>query len=92
MNVEMTPEVGFIGDPRVIYATGHIGHGVSASHLTGRLIADLLAGEKTELSEFWIVNRKAVPWPGEPFSYLGMQGIRWALRAWDRVEERGLRR
>jgi glycine/D-amino acid oxidase-like deaminating enzyme len=92
VNLEMTPEVGFIGDSRVIYATGYIGHGVSASHLTGRLIADLLAGEKTGLSDFWIVNRKAVPWPGEPFSYLGKAGVRFALRAWDGLEERGLRR
>ncbi len=92
VNLEMTPEVGFIGDSRVIYATGYIGHGVSASHLMGRLIADLLAGDKTELSDFWVVDRKALPWPAEPFSYLGKTGMRWALRAWDRVEERGLRR
>ena len=92
VNLEMTPEIGFIGDERVIYATGYIGHGLSASHLAGRLIADLLAGEQTELTDFWIVNRKAIPWPGEPFSYLGKAGVRLALRAWDRWEERGLRR
>ncbi|MDJ0847067.1 MAG: FAD-binding oxidoreductase [Myxococcota bacterium] len=92
VNFDMTPEVGFIGDARVIYATGYIGHGVSASHLTGRLLADLLAGEQSELTDFWIVNRKATPWPSEPFSYLGKAGVRWALRAWDRLEERGLGR
>ena len=87
----MSPEVGFIGDERVVYATGYIGHGVSTSHLNGRLIADLLAGERTELTDFWIVNRKAIPWPGEPLSYLGKKLVRTALRTWDRVEERGLR-
>ena len=31
-----------IGDERVIFSTGCIGHGVSLTHLNGRLIADLL--------------------------------------------------
>lgn len=91
VNFDMSPEVGFIGDERIVYATGYIGHGVSMSHLNGRLIADLLAGERTELTDFWIVNRKAIPWPGEPLSYLGKMLVRSALRAWDLIEERGLR-
>jgi glycine/D-amino acid oxidase-like deaminating enzyme len=92
VNLDMTPEVGFVGDERVIYATGYIGHGVSLSHLNGRLIADLLAGEQTELTDFWVVNRKAIPWPGEPLSFLGKKLVRGVLRAWDLVEERGLQR
>jgi glycine/D-amino acid oxidase-like deaminating enzyme len=91
VNFDMAPEVGFIGDERVVYATGYIGHGVSLSHLNGRLIADLLAGERTELTDFWIVNRKAIPWPGEPLSCLGKKLVRSVLRTWDLVEERGLR-
>jgi glycine/D-amino acid oxidase-like deaminating enzyme len=90
VNLDMAPEVGFIGDQRVVYATGYIGHGVSLSHLNGRLIADLLAGERTELTDFWIVNRQAISWPGEPFSCLGKKMVRSVLRTWDRVEERGL--
>jgi glycine/D-amino acid oxidase-like deaminating enzyme len=92
VNLDLTPEVGFIGDERVVYATGYMGHGVSMSHLNGRLIAHLLAGERSELTDFWIVNRNAVPWPPEPLSFLTKQGVRWALRAWDGLEERGLRR
>jgi glycine/D-amino acid oxidase-like deaminating enzyme len=92
VNLDLTPEVGFLGDERVVYATGYMGHGVSMSHLNGRLIADLLSGERSELTDFWIVNRKAIPWPPEPLSFLAKQGIRWALRAWDGWEERGLRR
>ena len=84
--------MGFIGDERVVYATGYMGHGVSMSHLNGRLIADLLACERTDLTDFWIVNRKAIPWPPEPMSFLVKQGIRWVLRAWDGLEERGLPR
>jgi glycine/D-amino acid oxidase-like deaminating enzyme len=92
VNLDMVPEIGFIGDDRVIYATGYIGHGVSASHLNGRLVADLLSETRSDLTDFWIVDRKAVPWPGEPVSYLLKNMVRGALRIWDRVEERGLRR
>jgi glycine/D-amino acid oxidase-like deaminating enzyme len=90
VNVDMTPQIGFLGDHSVIFSMGCIGHGVSLSHLNGRLIADLLGERKTELSEFWIVNRKAIPWPPEPLSYIGRHVIRRGLQLWDWVEERGL--
>jgi glycine/D-amino acid oxidase-like deaminating enzyme len=90
VNVDMAPEIGCIGDERVIYATGCIGHGVSLTHLNGRLIADLLAGRKTDLTDFWIVNRKALPWPPEPLSFVGRHLIHQGLKIWDRLEERRL--
>jgi glycine/D-amino acid oxidase-like deaminating enzyme len=92
VNLDMTPEIGMLGDERVIYSTGCIGHGVSLTHLNGRLIADLLSGKKTELSDFWIVNRRAVPWPPEPLSFLGRQVLHKGLRLWDYLEERKIRR
>ncbi len=92
VNSDMTPEIGFLGDERVIYSTGCIGHGVSLTHLNGRLIADLLSGRKTELTDFWIVNRKAVRWLEEPFSFLGRHVILRGLRLWDYLEERKLSR
>jgi glycine/D-amino acid oxidase-like deaminating enzyme len=91
VNVDMTPEIGFIGDERVIFSTGCIGHGVSLTHLNGRLIADLLAGRQTDLTDFWIVNRKAVPWPPEPLSFIGRHVIHRGLQFWDYLEERKLR-
>jgi glycine/D-amino acid oxidase-like deaminating enzyme len=92
VNLDLTPEIGFLGDERVIFSTGCIGHGVSMTHLNGKLIADLLLGKRSELTDFWIVNRKAIPWPPEPFGFLGKQLIRGVLQAWDAVEERGLSR
>ncbi len=91
VNMDMTPEIGFLGDERIIYASGCIGHGVSLTHLNGRLIADLLNEDKTELTDFWIVDRKALALPGNALSYLGGKVIRHGLRAWDRWEERGLK-
>jgi len=48
-NFDMAPEIGFIGDPNIIYSTGCIGHGVSQTPLNGRLIADLISGIDSEL-------------------------------------------
>lgn len=92
VNMDMTPEIGFIDDERIIYASGCIGHGVSLTHLNGRTIADLLNGDKTELTDFWIVNRKAIILPGNTLSYLGAKTIRRTLQVWDWWEERGLKK
>lgn len=91
VNVDLTPEIGFIGDRRVIYCVGCIGHGVSLCHLHGRLIADLLGDKRTDLTDFWIVDRAAVPWPPEPLGTAGAVLIHRGLQAWDLCEEAGLR-
>ena len=46
---------------------------------------DLLGGERTELTELEMVRSKPVPFPPEPFAYLGMQATRWSL---DRADHR----
>lgn len=88
VNADMTPEIGYVGDERIICATGCIGHGVSMSHLNGRLVTDLLNGNKTELTDFWIVNRKAVRTPGKVIPFMATKAIRGSLRLADRVAER----
>ncbi len=92
VNLDLTPEIGFIGDERIIYSTGCLGHGVSLTQLNGRLIADLVQDKKTALSDFWIVNRKAIAFPPEPFAFLGQMAIQTGLNVWDSFEERSLRR
>lgn len=90
--VELTPLAGFLGDERLAYALGYVGHGVSISQYMGRLLADLIGGRDSDLSRFWIVDRRALPWPPRPIAWPLMQAIHLGLRAWDRFEERGLRR
>ncbi|PXX89543.1 FAD-dependent oxidoreductase [Marinobacter vulgaris] len=89
-NVDMTPEIGFIGDSNIIYATGCIGHGVSLTQLNGRLIADLVLGRETGLAKFWIVNRRAIPLPpGKMLRFAGIKFIEGVLNAVDWYEEGG---
>lgn len=92
-NIDMTPEIGFVGDHNIIYSTGCMGHGVSLTQLNGRLIADLVLEKDTELSRFWIVNRKALPMPpGNLLRYMGVKVIEGALKAVDFYEEGNLKK
>ncbi|MDZ4298164.1 MAG: FAD-binding oxidoreductase [Moraxellaceae bacterium] len=91
VNADMAPEISFIEDERIIYSGGCFGHGVSLSHLNGRTIADLLNNNKTELTDFWIVNRKCIPMPGDMLSFIGGQVARQALKVGDWWEERNLK-
>lgn len=92
VNIDLTPEIGFIGDERIVYLTGCQGHGVSLTQLGGRLIADLVQGRQSDLTDFWIVNRKAIPFPPEPLAYASQRLIAGVLRSVDRLEERTLDR
>ncbi len=90
VNLDMTPEIGFIGDQRIVYSTGCIGHGVSLTQLNGRTIADLVLENQTELTDFWIVNRKALAWPPGWAGDGVVRAISTGLKLWDALEEREL--
>lgn len=88
VNVDMTPEIGFLGDQNIIYAAGCIGHGVSLTQLNGRLIADLVLEKDTSLTRFWTVNRTAIPMPpGNLLRYAGAKMAEGVLKAVDYYEE-----
>lgn len=91
VTVDMVPEISFIDDERIIYSGGCFGHGVALTHLNGRTIADLLNGRKTELTDFWIVNRNSISMRSDTLTFLGGRAARGALKAWDWWEERKLR-
>ncbi len=88
INIDMAPEIGYLGDERIIYWTGGFGHGAALAHLNGRLVTDLLNGNKTELTDFWIVNRKAIPLPGVFLTFLGCAVMCKLLKAVDSWQER----
>jgi glycine/D-amino acid oxidase-like deaminating enzyme len=91
VNMDMVPEISFIEDKRIIYSGGCFGHGVALTHLNGRTIADLLNEQNTELTDFWIVNRKSISMRSDTLSYWGGRVARRALQAWDWWEERSLK-
>lgn len=74
---DLVPHLCFLGDERVIYVGGCWGHGLAINHLHGQTISHLLDGRRSELTDFWIVNRQPKKWPVKPFDMLGKQ-VAWA--------------
>ena len=84
VTTDLTPAIGYLGDERCVYSVGCIGHGVSASHLNGQTIRDLVLGRDSELTRAPLVNRRVAPWPPEPLRF----GVSAALRAYLAAEDR----
>ncbi|WDP84913.1 MAG: FAD-dependent oxidoreductase [Desulfobacter sp.] len=74
--IDMSPALGYLGDKRVVYSLGCMGHGVSLTHLNGQTIKDLVLEKKTDLTEVFFVNRKQISWPPEPFRWIGTKAIK----------------
>jgi glycine/D-amino acid oxidase-like deaminating enzyme len=64
---------------RVAYALGYTGLGVAATRFGADVALDLLSGEPTERTGLELVRRRPMPFPPEPFRYVGVQLTRWSL-------------
>ncbi len=84
VTTDLTPALGYIGDPRAVYSVGCIGHGVAMTHLNGQTIRDLILERHTELTDHFFVNRRVLPWPPEPVRL----GVSLALRSYLTLEDR----
>jgi len=68
--LDEAPSVGVMGDHNnIFYGVGYCGHGVSFSHTAARIITDLIAGEKNDFTDFFLVNRS--------LPYLGPRSLRY---------------
>ena len=70
VTLDLAPVIGHLGDERIVYSLGCLGHGVSLTHLNGKTIAEILLERKTELTDMFFVDRKVVSWPPEPLRFL----------------------
>jgi glycine/D-amino acid oxidase-like deaminating enzyme len=94
VTADLTPALGYVGDDRnAVYALGCIGHGVSMSYRNGQVLAELLLRDRDEaVMECPFVNRRTIPWPGEPLASVAKHALRNYLRAEDALHERILAR
>ncbi len=81
---DFTPSVGHLGGARnIFYAVCCNGEGVVMTQLGGMILADLVAGEHSPLTELAIVDRP-LPWLGpEPLRSLAVRVTEWALQHLD---------
>jgi glycine/D-amino acid oxidase-like deaminating enzyme len=69
-------------------ARGYVGNGVATTNLAGRVLADLITGRKSELTELPCVNHRSPNWEPEPFRYIGVSYIQRAYWSIDQKAER----
>ena len=70
-------------------AGGYVGHGVTATNLAGRTMADLVLRRSTDLTALPWVDHRSRAWEPEPLRWLGVRGLYTAYKLADRHENRG---
>jgi len=70
-------------------AGGYVGHGVTATNLAGRTLADLVLERQTPITELPWVGHEAKNWEPEPLRWLGVRGLYVAYKVADWHESRG---
>ena len=67
-------------------AGGYVGHGVSATNLAGRTLADLVLKRSTDLTALPWVDRRPRGWEPEPLRWIGVRGLYTAYKLADSHE------
>jgi glycine/D-amino acid oxidase-like deaminating enzyme len=79
------PQIGTLDGAPVHFAFGFTGNGVGPSHLAGRILAALAAGERSDL----LFAHEPVRVPPEPLAWAGGTLVRRAFLRKERLEENG---
>ena len=85
-----TPVFGTALGGRLAYAVGYTGLGVASTRFGARVALDLVDGRDTEVTRLEMVRKKPLPFPPEPFRYVGVRATRASLAAEDRTGKRNL--
>jgi hypothetical protein len=80
------PSVGLDRRTGLAWAGGYVGDGVTTSHLAGRTVAELIAGDETDRTVLPWVDHHSPAWEPEPWRWLGVHAIYALYRAADRSE------
>jgi glycine/D-amino acid oxidase-like deaminating enzyme len=82
------PTMAFDPASGIATSRGYIGHGVSTTNLGGRVLADLITGTRSPLTELPLVNHRSRNWEIEPFRWMGVRYSQWAI---GRLDEKAAR-
>src|ERR1700740_2249436 len=86
MPLDWMPMTAFNPTTKVATARGYTGQGVSTTNLTGRILAELISGKRTALSQLPIAQRHSPAWEREPLRWLA---VRYMQNAFLRIDEAG---
>jgi len=77
------PTMSFDEASGIATSRGYIGHGVSTANLGGRVVADLITGTRSRLTQLPLVGHRSRDWEVEPFRWLGVRYAQWAIERLD---------
>lgn len=79
--LDFVPSVGVMGDNgNLFYGVAYNGHGVVFGQTAGRIIAELIAGETSELTDLFVVNH-GIPYAGPAgLRHLSARLYKWYLK------------
>lgn len=80
------PMAAFDADTKIATARGYTGQGVSTTNLLGRILAELISGQQTALSELPVAQRRSPNWEPEPLRWLA---VRYMQNAFFRIDAAG---
>jgi glycine/D-amino acid oxidase-like deaminating enzyme len=80
------PMTAFDSATKIATARGYTGQGVSTTNLTGRVLAELISGKRTALSQLPIAQRSSPNWEREPLRWIA---VRYMQNAFQRIDEAG---
>ena len=87
---DMLPSIGCTGKHgNIYYSMGYNGHGMAFSQLVGKMLAELMSGEKTELTDHVLINQRLWGVPSKSAMYLGMNSYKLYLQALDLLSDIG---
>lgn len=72
------------------HAGGYVGSGLTATHLAGRTLRDLVLGHDTDLTRLPWTHHRVRRWEPEPLRWAGVHALYRLYRAADRREDAGL--
>ena len=75
---------------RVAYALGYTGLGVAASRFGASVMLDHLYGRRSLAAQTEFVKSRPLPFPPEPFRFVGIQATRWSMDREDKTGKRNI--
>ncbi len=75
---------------RVAYALGYTGLGVAASRFGASVMLDHLYGRRSIAAQTEFVKSRPLPFPPQPFRFVGLQATRWSMDREDKTGKRNL--
>lgn len=83
------PMARFDPDTKIATARGYTGQGVSTTNLLGRILAELISGQRTGLSQLPVAQRRSPNWEAEPLRWLAVRYMQNAFSRIDNANKKG---